>query len=121
MKNNNTKTKGKRTMDDFERKVIGDQVIARVEKTCRKLLASEKTNLKMGLFYARDDKFNEGRGDVLVGGNLNVKALLDCDEFSLAHDVFQINEYICKDSTLQTFGTMMQCFVPRCGFEKEVA
>jgi len=112
-------------MNDTERMEIGNKVIDRVvavgKKVGRKFSGEEKLNLKMGLFYARDDEFNKGKTDVLVGGNLNVKALLECDEFSLAHDVFQICEFIVKDSALPTFGTMTRCFVPRCGYEKAVA
>lgn len=113
-------------MTEQERMEVGKEVVERLENICeekynRSLGGDEKVALLMGLFYARDDEFNEGRDDVLCPGNLNVKALLDCDDFSLAHDVFQIDQYICKDSGQRTFGTMTRCFVPRCGFEKEVA
>ena len=113
-------------MTEQERMDAGKKVVARLGRLCeekydRTLDDDEKMSLQMALFYARDDEFNKGRVDILCPGNLNVKSLLDCDDFSLAHDVFQIDQYICKDSGQRTFGTMTRCFVPRCGFEKEVA
>ena len=113
-------------MTEQERPDAAKQAVPRLgrlreQKHARTLDDEAKTSLQMGLFYARDDEFNKGRVDVLCPGNLNVKALLDCDDFSLAHDVFQIDKYICKDAGQRTFGTMTRCFVPRCGFEKEVA
>lgn len=113
-------------MTEQERMDAGKKVVERLGRLCeekydRTLDDEEKMALQMGLFYARDDEFNKGRVDILCPGNLNVKALLDCDDFSLAHDVFQIDQYICKDSGQRTFGTMTRCFVPRCGFEKEGA
>ena len=112
-------------MNDTERKEIINKVIDRIvvvgKKVGRKFSREEKMNLKMGLFYARDDEFNNGKTDVLVGGNLNVKTLLECDEFSLLHDVFNICELIVKDSALPTFGTMTRCFIPRCGYANAVA
>ena len=99
--------------------------IARIVARCvrigkslgRKFSKDDRLSLAMGLFYARDDGFNKGRDDILVGGNLNLKVLLGCDEFSLAHDVFQIVRFINKDSSLPEFGTMACGFVPRCGYE----
>lgn len=85
----------------------------------RTITKSEALDLKMSLFYARDDEFNKTLTDVVNPGNLNVKELLDCDEFSLVHDVFQIHRYIRKDSCKPDFGTMEGFFVPRCGYEKK--
>lgn len=103
--------------------------IARIVARCvrigkslgRKFSRDDRLSLSMGLFYARDDGFNKGRDDILVGGNLNLKALIKSDEFSLAHDVFQIARFINKDSSLPEFGTMTYGFVPRCGYESEGA
>lgn len=110
--------------NEKERRKDIDRIVARCVKIGksygRKFSRDDRLSLAMGLFYARDDEFNKGRDDVLVGGNLNLKALLRSDEFSLAHDVFQIARFINKDSSIPEFGTMTYGFVPRCGYEKLV-
>lgn len=109
------------TKKENERREDIDRIVARCVKTGkslgRQLSKDDRMSLAMGLFYARDDEFNKGCDDILVGGNLNLKALLKSDEFSLAHDVFQIARFINKDSSLKEFGTMACGFVPRCGYE----
>lgn len=107
--------------NEKERRETIDRIIDRCVKIGKslgqKFSRDDRMSLAMGLFYARDDEFNKGRDDIIVGGNLDLKALLESDEFSLAHDVFQICRFINKDSSLPRFGTMACGFVPRCGYE----
>ena len=112
-------------MNEQERIKLCKEIVKKVQeggrKIGRRLSKDDKLNLTMDLFYARSDEFNKGKDDLLVPGDLDLKALSGFDEFSLFHDVFGIDTHIVKDSSREDFGTMTNCFVPRCGFMKEVA